>query len=170
SSLERRLKSRVPREKGEGVPEGRQNLKPSEEEFWHDAGVYDNASTAKRASSSSTILAGEASCARLATVKVEKANISLVIHLYKTSISPVLQVEGFCGAQVFSNRAAGTVHSLTLWESWGALETAVADPRYKEAMSKLVGMIEGPPSVVDTEVACCILPTTGGGDKPGSPT
>lgn len=30
--------------------------------------------------------------ARLATVKVDKANISCVIHLYKTSISPVLQV------------------------------------------------------------------------------
>lgn len=41
SGLERRLKSRVPRERGRGVPEGRRNLKPSEEDFWHEAGVYD---------------------------------------------------------------------------------------------------------------------------------
>lgn len=42
------------------------------------------------------------------------------------------QVKGFCGAQLFSNKAAGTLHSITLWESWGALETAAADPRYAE--------------------------------------
>lgn len=40
------------------------------------------------------------------------------------------QVKGFCGARIFSNRAAGTVQSLTLWESWGDLETAVGDKRY----------------------------------------
>lgn len=39
-------------------------------------------------------------------------------------------MKGFCGAQVFSDRAAGTVQSLTLWESWGDLETAVGDKRY----------------------------------------
>lgn len=42
----------------------------------------------------------------------------------------LFQVKGFCGAQVFSDRAAGTVQSLTLWESWGDLETAVGDKRY----------------------------------------
>lgn len=41
-------------------------------------------------------------------------------------------MKGFCGAQIFSDRAASTVQSLTLWESWGDLETAVGDPRYKK--------------------------------------
>lgn len=41
-------------------------------------------------------------------------------------------MRGFCGAQVFADSAAGKLHSLTLWESWGALETATADPRYAE--------------------------------------
>lgn len=46
------------------------------------------------------------------------------------SIRFSVQVKGFCGAQVFSDRAAGTVQSLTLWQSWGDLETAVGDSRY----------------------------------------
>lgn len=44
--------------------------------------------------------------------------------------SSPFQVKGFCGAKVFSDRGAGTVQSLTLWESWGDLETAVGDKRY----------------------------------------
>lgn len=31
-------------------------------------------------------------------------------------------------------------------------------------MRSLEGLIEAPPDVTDTEVACSILPTTGGGD------
>lgn len=31
-------------------------------------------------------------------------------------------------------------------------------------MRSLEGLIEAPPDVMDTEVACSILPTTGGGD------
>ncbi|CAM9972667.1 unnamed protein product [Pylaiella littoralis] len=163
SGLERRLKSRVPRERGKGVPEGRTNLKPSEEEFWHKAGVYDYSSNAS-VTSNPEVASREPSCARLSTVKVATENIPRVVALYKTSVAPVLQVKGFCGAQVFSNRAAGTIQSLTLWESWGDLETAVGDKRYAKAMRSLEGLIEAPPDVADTEVACSILPTTGGGD------
>lgn len=162
SGLERRLKGRVPRQRGEGVPEGRTNLKPSEEDFWHAAGVYDDAKTSGK--TTSTIAPGEAACARLSTVKVSAENLPRVIVLYKTSVAPVLQVKGFCGAQIFSDRAASTVQSLTLWESWGDLETAVGDPRYKKAMRSLESLIEAPPEVIDTEVACSILPTTGGGE------
>lgn len=50
-----------------------------------------------------------------------------------------VQVEGFCGAQLFWDKAAGTLHSLTLWESWGALEVAIADPRYTEVKAYDVG-------------------------------
>ncbi|CAM9838114.1 unnamed protein product [Ectocarpus sp. 12 AP-2014] len=163
SGLERRLQSRVPREKGHGVPEGRTNLKPSEEDFWHKAGVYDF-SEASPARSSPEVATREPACARLSTVKVSAENVPRVVALYKTSVAPVLQVKGFCGAQVFSDRAAGTVQSLTLWQSWGDLETAVGDSRYTKAMRSLEGLIEAPPDVVDTEVACSILPTTGGGD------
>ncbi|CAM9186131.1 unnamed protein product [Ectocarpus sp. 8 AP-2014] len=163
SGLERRLQSRVPREKGHGVPEGRTNLKPSEEDFWHKAGVYDY-SEASSARSRPEVATREPACARLSTVKVSAENVPRVVALYKTSVAPVLQVKGFCGAQVFSDRAAGTVQSLTLWQSWGDLETAVGDSRYAKAMRSLEGLIEAPPDVVDTEVACSILPTTGGGD------
>lgn len=45
-------------------------------------------------------------------------------------LDPYFQVKGFCGAQLFSDRAEGTVQSLTLWESWADLETAVGDKRY----------------------------------------
>ncbi|CAN0522122.1 unnamed protein product [Ectocarpus sp. 12 AP-2014] len=117
SGLERRLQSRVPREKGHGVPEGRTNLKPSEEDFWHKAGVYDF-SEASPARSSPEVATREPACARLSTVKVSAENVPRVVALYKTSVAPVLQVKGFCGAQVFSDRAAGTVQSLTLWQSW----------------------------------------------------
>lgn len=51
SGLERRLKSRTPRQRGEGVPEGRTNVKPSEEDFWHKAGVYDYSNTASSTNS-----------------------------------------------------------------------------------------------------------------------
>ncbi|CAB1109190.1 unnamed protein product [Ectocarpus sp. CCAP 1310/34] len=161
SGLERRLQSRVPREKGHGVPEGRTNLKPSEEDFWHKAGVYDYS---EASSSSPEIATREPACARLSTVKVSAENVPRVVALYKTSVAPVLQVKGFCGAQVFSDRAAGTVQSLTLWQSWGDLEEVVGNSRYAKAMRSLEGLIEAPPDVVDTEVACSILPTTGGGD------
>lgn len=56
------------------------------------------------------------------------------------------------------------MQSLTLWESWRDLEAAVADPRYAKAMRSVQKLIEAPPVVTDTEVACSILPTTGGGD------
>lgn len=59
SMLDRRLKSRIPRPRGEGVPEGRSNLKRSEEDFWHAAGAYDY-STPSRAKSS--VAPGEAEC------------------------------------------------------------------------------------------------------------
>lgn len=58
SGLERRLRSRMPRQRGEGVPEGRSNLKPSEEEFWHAAGVYDS----QPATSDAAVAPGEAMC------------------------------------------------------------------------------------------------------------
>lgn len=61
SGLERRLKSRVPRERGKGVPEGRTNLKPSEEEFWHKAGVYDYSSNAS-VKSNPEVASREPSC------------------------------------------------------------------------------------------------------------
>lgn len=61
SGLERRLQSRVPREKGHGVPEGRTNLKPSEEDFWHKAGVYDY-SEASSARSTSEVATREPAC------------------------------------------------------------------------------------------------------------
>lgn len=60
SQLERRLRGRVPRERAEGVPEGRRNMKPSEEDFWHEAGVYDHSSALARPSS--TIAPGEPAC------------------------------------------------------------------------------------------------------------
>ncbi|CBN74135.1 hypothetical protein Esi_0013_0034 [Ectocarpus siliculosus] len=122
SGLERRLQSRVPREKGHGVPEGRTNLKPSEEDFWHKAGVYDYSEASSARPSPEVATRGPA-CARLSTVKVSAENVPRVVALYKTSVAPVLQ-----------------------------------------AMRSLEGLIEAPPDVVDTEVACSILPTTGGGD------
>lgn len=62
SGLERRLKSRVPRERGKGVPEGRTNLKPSEEDFWHKAGVYDYSGDASTRSSNPEVTSREPSC------------------------------------------------------------------------------------------------------------
>ncbi|CAM9909047.1 unnamed protein product [Ascophyllum nodosum] len=166
--LERRLITRLPRERGPGVPEGRSKPKPSEEEFWHAAGVYDSTSgrqnTQNTSSTNNNVAPGEAACARLSTVKVSAENLPRIINVYKKSVAPVLQVKGFCGAQVFSDQAAGTVQSLTMWESWGDLENAVADPRYAKAMRSVQDLIEAPPVVIDTQVACSILPTTGGGD------
>lgn len=60
SGLERRLKARVPRQRGEGVPEGRSNLKPSEEDFWHAAGAYDDVKASGK--TASTVAPGEAAC------------------------------------------------------------------------------------------------------------
>lgn len=62
SGLERRLKSRVPREKGKGVPEGRTNLKPSEEDFWHEAGVYDYSSDASTRRPSPEVASRQPAC------------------------------------------------------------------------------------------------------------
>ena len=42
------------------MPEGRTNLKPSEEDFWHAAGVYDDARAGGKATS--TVAPGEATC------------------------------------------------------------------------------------------------------------
>ena len=53
-----------------------------------------------------------------------------VLLIIRSVRFPCTQVKGFCGARVFSDRASGTVQSLTLWESWGDLETAVGDPLY----------------------------------------
>eukprot|EP00904_Undaria_pinnatifida_P002010 jgi/Undpi1/1180/HiC_scaffold_10.g04642.m1 len=122
TGLERRLKARIPRQRGDGVPEGRRNLKPSEEDFWHAAGVYDDVMTPAGRTSLS-VASGEAACARLSTVKITAENLPRVVALYKTSVAPVLQ-----------------------------------------AMRSLEGLIESPPEVIDTEVACSILPTTGGGE------
>ena len=36
-------------------------------------------------------------------------------------------------------------------------------------MRSLEGLIEAPPEVIDTEVACSILPTTGGGEPGDMP-
>jgi len=60
----------------------------------------------------------------------------------------LFQVKGFCGAQVFSDRAAGTVQSLTLWESWGDLETAVGDKRYAKVRFSGWHLHDGPVRVV----------------------
>lgn len=61
--LERRLIARLPRERGPGVPEGRSKPKPSDEEFWHAAGVYNSQEAShNRAVSTKTIAPGEAAC------------------------------------------------------------------------------------------------------------
>ena len=64
--LERRLITRLPRERGPGVPEGRSKPKPSEEEFWHAAGVYDSTSgrqnTQNTSSTNNNVAPGEAAC------------------------------------------------------------------------------------------------------------
>ncbi|CAM9502889.1 unnamed protein product [Discosporangium mesarthrocarpum] len=164
--LERRLKSRIPRERGEGIPEGRRNLKLSEEDYWQEAGVYDYYvdQPVSGSGNSSPKAAAHANFARLVTIKVAPEKLEGIVNFYKKEVAPILQVEGFVSAHVFTDGVTGMAHSLSLWQSQKHMDKALTDPNYSEAMIKLGALLDTPPQVFDNEVACTILPTTGGGD------
>ncbi|CAM9806216.1 unnamed protein product, partial [Choristocarpus tenellus] len=121
--LERRLKSRVPKARGRGVPEGRTIPKRSEEDFWFAAGVYDTSRAPgtdslketggagtiadRRLGVSSARVHREAKFARLVSFTVAPAQLQQVVNFYKKEVAPVLQVR--------SNLPASIPAMYTIW-------------------------------------------------------
>lgn len=89
--------------------------------------------------------------ARVTTIQVRPGMIEEAIRIGQETTAVLLTMAGFHELTVMADRATGNGLIVSLWDSEAAM-TASASGVYGEAMSKLAGVLTGPPSRSNFEV------------------
>jgi heme-degrading monooxygenase HmoA len=85
--------------------------------------------------------------ARAVNVQFQSGKADKTNHLVRDAIVPVLQEQkGFKGQLFLIQRDSGKAISINLWETEADLTAFESSPAYRELMSKLAGVLAGPPS------------------------
>jgi heme-degrading monooxygenase HmoA len=87
-------------------------------------------------------------------VQFQSGKIEEASRIVKDSIVPAMQKQkGFKGQLLLTQRETGKAISINLWETQDDLTLFETSPLYRELMSKLTGVLAGPPTGERYEVS-----------------
>lgn len=91
---------------------------------------------------------------RVVNVQFQSGKVEEASHMVKDVIVPVLREQkGFKGQFLLSQGDTGKAISINLWETEADLTAFESSPLYGELMSKLAGVLAGPPAGERYEVS-----------------
>jgi quinol monooxygenase YgiN len=92
--------------------------------------------------------------ARVTTIQFSPYRLDEAIGVMKEQVVPTIQQQsGFKGYLMFVDRSTGKSVNITLWEQEGDREvTGPNSSYYRDAIGKVVPLLEAAPSVEDLEI------------------
>jgi heme-degrading monooxygenase HmoA len=85
--------------------------------------------------------------ARAVNIQFQSGKVDEASHIVQDSIVPILKKQkGFQSQLLLTQRDTGKAISINLWETEEDLTAFEAGPLYRELMSKLGGVLAGPPA------------------------
>ena len=145
TDMDRRVSRRKPRERGDGVKQGRGTVPKTEADFWLAAGLYDAPEDRSSAAARRP--------ARLSRVAIKKGELDAARATYERAVLPVLRASGaLVTASLLVDDEASTLTALSTWRDDGAFAAVAATPEYGAAIAELVAHFrdaDGVPASVD---------------------
>jgi quinol monooxygenase YgiN len=91
--------------------------------------------------------------ARSGTVYPRSDRFDLVLHLLRDTVTPAAEKEpGFMGMLIMSNRQAGKIVGITLWESESDMLASTEGEYLQDQVSRVIAHLRGPPEFEDYEI------------------